>query len=113
MNVEYKILDQFERGVSVQVHDREVLGLEGKLALTLIEKWGMVLSVPDGEDTAGRQKLGLMPPSEVVARAFETARLATAKLYGRGLVTVLPSLDEAEAARKRNEERLGRKDHGR
>jgi hypothetical protein len=45
------------------------------LAASMIEKWGMIAAVEDGEDTRGRQKLRMLSPTELVNRAFETSEL--------------------------------------
>ena len=49
---------------------------EAILAMSLIERWGMVAGQPDGEDSAGRSKLRLSTPEELVDRAFIVARMA-------------------------------------
>ncbi len=57
-------------------HNDELAEDEAKMAAALIERWGMVAAIPDGEDSAGRAKLRLATPEELVARAFSCAKLA-------------------------------------
>ena len=49
--------------------------VEANFAAMMIERWGMVAATPDGEDSAGRQRLRLPTPEELVERAFECARI--------------------------------------
>lgn len=56
-----------------------------RLAMTLIEKWGMTATtVADGEDSAGRQRTRLLTPAEVVGRATETAERAIEEMHSLG-----------------------------
>ena len=47
-----------------------------QFAMQLIERWGMIAGTPDGEDSAGRMKVRLLAPEEIVARACRTAEIA-------------------------------------
>ena len=51
-----------------------------KCAEEFITRWGMVAAIPDGEDSAGRAKVRLATPEEVVERAIACADL----LFKRG-----------------------------
>ena len=44
---------------------------QARLAVVLVEKWGMIAATTDGEDSAGRQRGKLMEVGEVVERACE------------------------------------------
>lgn len=70
---------------------------EARMACLLIERWGMIAGKSDGEDSAGRAKLDLMPPAEVVERACETAQLAVAEFERRGWVENVTPRPEDEA----------------
>src|SRR5215207_3668850 len=50
---------------------RKQLSMRARMAVALIEKWGMVAAIPDGEDSSGRQKLRMMKPKEMVERAVD------------------------------------------
>lgn len=51
-------------------------GQEARMVIELIDRWGMVAAMPDGEDSAGRQKLRLATPDELVTRAMQTTEAA-------------------------------------
>ena len=76
------------------VHETEVLEQETRLAFSLLERWGMVASVPDGEDSAGRSKLRLSTPPELIDRAFEVASLAFSHARENNLIHDCGSLPE-------------------
>jgi hypothetical protein len=73
---------------------------KARLAMVLLEKWGMVQAHTDGEDSAGRAKLALMPVHEVVGRACEMADLAWREFERLGWVVPIPPIpvngDDAE-----------------
>lgn len=59
--------------------------MRARLAMTLIEKWGMVAcTVADGEDSAGRSRMRLLTPAQVVGRATETAERAIEEMHRLG-----------------------------
>lgn len=83
--------------VSIKVWVPETMKVEADLAARLIEKWGMVAATEtNDEDSAGRAKLRLQTPEEVVSRACRTAELAFAEFRARGWVVPLPSPSEAQ-----------------
>jgi hypothetical protein len=65
-------------------------GVESSLAAVLVERWGMVAAVEDGEDSAGRARLRLATPEEVVARAVKCATLLVDECRSRGLMVEVP-----------------------
>jgi hypothetical protein len=71
--------------------------MRARMAVALIEKWGMVAAIPDGEDTAGRQKLRMMKPKEIVERAIDTAKMAMNAFEQEDWIDEFPSaMDEIE-----------------
>lgn len=60
--------------------------MNAQIAFALIERWGMIAAMPDGEDSAGRQKFRLQTPEELVARAFTVATDAVGYATRRGFV---------------------------
>lgn len=66
-------------------------GQEAQFVLHLIEKWGMVAGDDGGEDSAGRAKLRLQTPEEVVARAMQTAEAAFRTLREHGWIAPMPA----------------------
>ncbi len=60
------------------------LNMRGAIALHLVEKWGTVAGeIADKEDSAGRAVLDVMPPADVVERAFTLADLTVNELEKR------------------------------
>ncbi len=72
------------------VYKKEVLNSEGLLATVMLEKWGMVAAVEDGEDSVGRAKLRLLTPEELVERACTVATIAMQRFRDRGWTLELP-----------------------
>lgn len=76
-------------------------------AMQLLEKWGLVAAIPDGEDSAGRAKLRLPTVNEIVTRAFDIAEVSMSEARMRDLMVNVPDLneinkesDDAEAAKE-------------
>lgn len=67
-----------------------LMSFEARFAAVLIERWGMVAAIEDGEDSAGRQKLRLALPQELAIRAVDTAVALTAELERREWIKVVP-----------------------
>jgi hypothetical protein len=68
-----------------ETHAKHMPDMRARLACTLIEKWGMVAAtVADGEDSAGRSRMRLLTPAEVVGRACETAERAIEEMHRLG-----------------------------
>ena len=92
----------------------ELCTWEGRLALLLIEKWGMVTGIRDEmEDSAGRRTLDAMEPKEVVERAFDIAHRTIHELRKRDLIITVPTPKEAvEMIEKEKEEMRKEKKEG-
>ena len=67
---------------------------EAAIAEKLIAHFGVVAGESDGEDTAGRQKLRLMTPNELVTRCFEIADAFCTGARERGWLIPLPAPKE-------------------
>lgn len=87
----------------ISIHSTEHLIQEARIAVSLVERWGMVQAKDGGEDSSGRARLELMPVDEVVARACDTAALLMAEVRNRNWVVPVPSWEEVEAEVKRKE----------
>jgi hypothetical protein len=83
--------------LEVKVFQTEMPTQEAQFAMALIERWGMVMGMPDGEDSAGRTRLKLMTPSQLVDRAFQVASEAYIVARQRGLMVELPDLNQINA----------------
>ncbi len=75
----------------IVVYNTLALNLQAKLAMAMVERWGGVAGVPNGVDAAGRQKLKLQTPEELVARACETAELCIEAFHARDWLLALPA----------------------
>ena len=72
-----------------------VMALQGRIALTLIEKWGVVTGKVRGEeDSAGRAVLDVMSVKDVIQRAFDMAEQATEQLERRQWLRLLDMTPE-------------------
>jgi hypothetical protein len=96
MAVEFKIVDEYGKNNrrKLRLHETEMLTQEGNIALSLIEKWGMITGRVEGEDSTGRSILRECSPDEVVDRACTIASKAVAAFRERGWVITLPGLSE-------------------
>lgn len=75
------------------IHETMRPEIVASFAMVLIEKWGMVAAIDDGEDSAGRAKIRLATPAEVVDRAAEVASLAMTEFEARGWISHLPTIE--------------------
>jgi hypothetical protein len=80
----------FRGGTEISICPTEVPEQEGDYALHLMTHLAIAAAIPDGEDTAGRQKLRLMTPQEVVDRACEISKLAFQQFQAREWTLKLP-----------------------
>ena len=106
--MKFRITDESRYGdKQVQIYETEIPNAQGRFALDLVERFGLIVAQPDGEDSAGRQKAMLLPVGDVVARAFAIADEAFLALREHGLMVAVPDLNEvnAEADAKREAKR--------
>jgi Ni,Fe-hydrogenase I small subunit len=78
----------------ISIYTKQAEGAEARLAVHMIERWGCVAAVDGGEDSAGRQKIALMSPEELVSRACQTAEIAYREFQKRGWLLEVPSPEE-------------------
>lgn len=55
-----------------------------RFAMDVADRWGMIATIPDGEDSAGRQQMRLATPEELAARACEAAQALWNEFSSRG-----------------------------
>lgn len=72
------------------------MNIRAGIAVEMVTKWGMVQGYPDGEDSAGRAKIGLMPVSELVQRACDSAQQLFDEFEKRSWVIELPKPELAK-----------------
>lgn len=61
-----------------------MMNLKAQLAISLIEKWGLVASKVEGETSNGGNRLLVMTPKEMVGRAMDTAERAVDDMMAMG-----------------------------
>ena len=98
--IESKVRGKYADTLRVLYHESETPEQEAKLALLFLERWGMVMGEPDGEDSAGRSRVRLATPDELVDRAFAIAHLAMDKARSTGLIHQGPTLADLEKTDK-------------
>ena len=87
------------------IHARQCPSDEAKFMMAIIERWAMVAATPDGEDSAGRAKLGHLPIEDMVVRAADVAERAFKEVESRGWFIQIPSLDQCEEDIKEREDK--------
>lgn len=100
------ILDRFQGSrPEIVIHETEQPIFQARLAIALVERWGMVSGAEDGEDSTGRAKGRRLTPQEVVDRACETAEKLTDAIRSRDWFTKIPEWDAtlAKAAENKRE----------
>lgn len=70
-----ELLHTYQDWKGPQVRDLVVPDLRARMAVEIAKNVGMATAVEDDEDSAGRQKLRLLTPSEVANRAVDIANL--------------------------------------
>lgn len=76
---------------------------EGQFFLKCIERWALVAAEVDGEDTAGRQRLRRMTPSELIFHAHRCTELAFEQMDRCGWLCPMPDHETIQAAVEENE----------
>lgn len=80
----------------VIVHRTEIHDGKAQFAMSLIEKFGLCAAIPDGEDAAGRQKIRVLTPDELVEKACILADKAIEEIRKREWFTAVPKWEEME-----------------
>lgn len=96
MTTQFYVAEEYGRNSAKKfvVHETEILNQEARIALALIERWGMVTAEEGGEDSAGRARLRKTTPEEVVDRACSIANGAMDEFRKRGWVVAGPDVSE-------------------
>ena len=92
----------YRDGTEIIIYNTEALFLEAQFANDLMKHLAIVAAVPDGEDSAGRQKMRMMTEMEVVLRATKIAEAAFAAHRVNGLILELPAPKPANIAKVTN-----------
>lgn len=80
----YATREKYDFPVTIMQHGTYHINPIAEFALRCIERWAVVAAIPEGEDSEGRQKLGMMPPNQVVSHAFACAEEAFRVIEERG-----------------------------
>ena len=86
----------YRGGTEVVIQELQRPNAQAGLAASFCEKWGLVMGEPDGEDSAGRQRLRLMSVENVVERACAMASLLWEEFERRGWLLEVPIPKEPE-----------------
>lgn len=95
----------YDKTFGIVIHGKHAPDPRVDIARDLIARWGLVAANADGEDSAGRAKLRLATPEELVARACDAAEKAYAEFEARGWLVPLPAVDELYEAARENSDR--------
>jgi hypothetical protein len=85
----------------IEVYKTKVPGAIAEMAMQMACRWGLVAATPDGEDSAGRQKLKKQLPADLAKEACDTAAALWAQFEERGWIVDLPA--PRKIARKKQE----------
>jgi len=77
-----------------------IFELRADIAMRLIERFGSVAGKTDGEDTAGRARLTLQEPEELVKRCYAIADLFVAEAERRGDISEFDHRTELDKSRQ-------------
>jgi len=86
--------EKFKMRNEVTIYQTEHAQFEARIATEFAQHYGMIAAIQDGEDSAGRQKLRLLTPSEVAERSIDTARLLVEGFRKQGWMLQVPDLAE-------------------
>lgn len=86
MTTQFIVAEEYGRNSAKKfvIHETELLNQEARFACALVERWGLVAAMPDGEDSAGRAKMRLPTPQELSSRSCEMAAAIFAEFRSRG-----------------------------
>ena len=79
------------------VHEGFAMDVRARLAWELLRAHSVICAVDGGEDTAGRQRLAMMPADEVAKRALAIAESFVTECEARNYLCV-PTMDMDQAA---------------
>ena len=86
----FYVQDVYKGRTEVITFNRQQINHAAAIAESLVEKWGAIACIPDGEDSSGRQKLRLSSPEELAKRCCDVAHGMWDEFIRRDWVTELP-----------------------
>ena len=88
-DIGFMIADRFRLKEPV-LYNKLLFGMEAKIAIEMVQRWGVIAAMDDGEDSAGRHRVRLMTTEELVQRACDSAQKLTEEFEKREWVLKLP-----------------------
>lgn len=79
---------------TIQSYETELVDIEGRFVMVLLERWVPVCSKVTREDSSSQAIIEPLSPEETVDRAFEIASLTFKKLREKNLIVCVPDLEE-------------------
>lgn len=88
----YEVLERedYRGGTEPTVATKLKADPRGDLVISLVSHWGVIAAIPDGEDSAGRVRLRLQTPEELVSRACAVAEAVFAAMEEREWLVHIP-----------------------
>lgn len=90
--------------IDVGIENTEMANAEAQFAMRMLERWGSVQGFDNGEDSAGRAKIGLMAVEKTVDRACNMANVAFKEFRERGWMLDVPTHEEAEVIYRKEQD---------
>lgn len=90
-NPTYTEEETYRGATEIRIHSGILINQKAEFAMRLMDHLAIASATPDGEDTTGRQKLRLLKPDEVVARAIEISGMAWDAFEAIGWTQDLPT----------------------
>lgn len=96
---ELRLREKYDMSETI-VRDKIIPDSRGRLALRLIERWGLIIAKDGGEDSAGRAKPKPMPSKEVVKAACDIAEDIFKEMKKRNWLLQAPPAETWKTRRK-------------
>jgi hypothetical protein len=104
INPKLMVMKGFD-GLRYVRHETDSLTMKARLAVNMVEKWGMVAGIEDGEDGSNRAKFRLATPDELVERAISVTEKLFDKLNENKWIEQIPDFVELQAALNSEDEK--------
>ncbi len=88
-DIGFIIADRFTMKEPI-IYKKRLLGLAAGISVEMVQKWGLVAAMDDGEDSTGRHKVRMMTIEELVQRACDSAQKLIEEFEKRDWLLELP-----------------------
>lgn len=99
----YAVPGRYGERPGIMTHDTQSVDVRAKMAAAFVERWALVAGEPDGEDSAGRQKLRTMTAEELAGKACKVVDALFSEFESRGWI--LPPVTIADVIAALQEEK--------